>query len=143
MDLIGVKKDENHYYVHDGLRDALASLSTQRRVKSIFGSPRALELYRKLKREHAFVFPEIPICAFIERSGVSHLFTETWHENYFLTCRIDFLVCDPEGKPTEALEYQGSYHSDSHQRRKDDFKRQLLEEAGLPIHEVSGAGGVA
>lgn len=119
------------------LETALQGIGYQRRVKPIFGSPKSLELYRKLKGEYLFVFPEIPICAFIDKAQVEHLFTENWHAMYFLTARVDFVVCDPEGKPIFAVEYQGGYHKSHDQIGKDKFKRIILNEVGLPLREIT------
>lgn len=137
--LIGLRATEQGetYYYHEDLPQVLSGFTAQRKAKSIFGSPAALEAYRRLKTQHAFVFPEVPICAFVERESIQHLFSAEWQKHYFLTCRVDFVVCDPDGKPTEAIEYQGSYHSDFNQRSRDYFKRQLLEEVGIPLKEIN------
>jgi hypothetical protein len=125
------------YSLLEDLDRALQEIGLHRRVKSIFGSPKALKLYRVLKREHLFVFPEIPICAFINREQVEHLFTEDWHSMYFLTARLDFVVCDPEGKPRFAVEYQGGYHKSADQEKKDKFKEMVLNEVGLPLRQIT------
>lgn len=105
-----------------------------------FGSPLALELYRLLKREHAFIYPEIPLCAFIERSAVEHIFTESWHSVYFLTCRADFVVCERnDGIPSLVIEYHGSYHEEEKQKEKDSFKKAVLELVGIPIVEIANS----
>jgi len=94
------------------------------------------EKIQTLKRKYLFVFPELPICSFVEREAVAHLFTEQWHSNYFLTARIDFVVCDKAGIPEFALEYQGGYHKNKAQREKDDFKRTMMNCAGLHVRWV-------
>ncbi len=137
MDLIGLTEDQK-YWLDEELRELLSNQPLKRQVKSIFGSPKALDAFRQLKRQHAFVFPEIPVCAFVQRSDVEHLFSEAWHGNYFLTCRVDFVICDADGKPTGAVEYQGSYHYNGGQRSKDYFKRRMLEAVGLSLYEISG-----
>ncbi|RMD65828.1 DUF2726 domain-containing protein [Candidatus Pacearchaeota archaeon] len=119
------------------LNQALQEIGIQRRVRLIFGSPKAQELYRELKRKYLFVYPEIPICAFIAKEQVEHLFSEDWHFSYFLTARVDFVVCEPDGKPKFAVEYQGGYHESAEQRKKDRFKKLVLNEVGLPLIEIS------
>lgn len=106
-------------------------------MKSIFGSPKVFQLYRKLKERHLFVYPEIPICVFVEKEHVKHLFVEKLHEGYFLTCRVDFLVCDNTGKSELAVEYHGGYHEADEQKTKDAFKEKLLGEVGLPLRSLT------
>ncbi len=50
--------------------------------------------------------------------------------------RVDFLVCDPEGMPRFALEYQGGYHKDGKQQAKDKFKECVITEAGLCLQQI-------
>jgi hypothetical protein len=114
-------------------------MSLTARVKSIFGSPKALQLYKKLKLEHLYVYPEIPICAFVDREQVEHTFSEPWHRGYFLTCRVDFVVCDPDGKPEFVIEYQGGYHQSADQKKKDAFKKMVLAEVGVSVRSVNSA----
>jgi len=137
LHLINFKVGIQGYALVEELGIALQEIRLQRRVKSIFGSPKAQDLYRKLKREHLFVYPEIPICAFIDRGQVEHLFTEDWHSMYFLTARVDFVVCDPEGKPKFAVEYRGGYHKSGDQGKKDEFKQVVLNEVGLPLRQIT------
>jgi Protein of unknown function (DUF2726) len=140
----------NYYVGIDGysllaeLKSIFQELKFKREVKTIFGSPKALELYGVLKKKHPFVYPEIPICAFVEQSQIKHLIFATkdmgvrdWRMRYFLRARVDFVVCDPEGKPLIAYEYQGSYHRDHDQAEKDAFKRAILNEVGLPLEEIT------
>jgi Protein of unknown function (DUF2726) len=145
LNLINYDVRNRSYYFLNDLKSFLQKLELKREVKSIFGSPKALECFRLLKEKHQFVFPEIPLCAFIEKSQISHLFTKKlgdWETasprfKYFLTARVDFLVCDSEGKPQIAYEYQGSYHKDTDQFKKDEFKRLVLKEVGLPLEEIT------
>jgi hypothetical protein len=134
LNLFVLKKtpDKVEPYMESKFKQKLQEMFSNR-TKSIFGSPNAQKLYRKLKEEHMFVYPEIPICAFIEKENVEHLFTEGWHYNYFLTCRLDFVVTDPNGMPQFGVEYQGGYHEKEEMKEKDAFKRNLITEAGLEI----------
>lgn len=118
------------------LQAALKQYGARPRVKSIFTSPRVEQLYRQLKREHLFVFPEVPLAAIIERAGVAHLFTKRWHADYFLKARLDFVVCDHGGVPYLAIEYQGGYHNNADVQRRDRFKARILEAVGLKLQTV-------
>lgn len=113
------------------------SLPEENSVKSIFGSPKAEELYRILKAKYLFVFPEIPLCAFINKDIIAHLFTESWHEGYFLNCRIDFVITNREGVPYLAYEYQGGYHENEEQIKKDNFKTIILCEVKIPLKHIT------
>jgi hypothetical protein len=113
------------------------NFQTRSKVKTVFGSSKNLDLYRRLKKELPFVFPEMPISAFIDKSQVEHLFTEDWHYSYFLKARIDCVSCDSEGIPYRAYEYQGGHHQDGEQAKKDAFKKLLLLEVDLPLTEVT------
>lgn len=53
--------------------------------------------------------------------------------------RIDYLICDANGIPIRAVEYQGSYHQSEEQHKKDRYKKALLMEIGLPMEEVGAA----
>ncbi len=137
LHLIDYNDGIGKYSFLEELTEALKKIGIHRGSKSIFGSPKAHELYRRLKREHLFVFPEIPICAFISQEQVEHLFTKDWHGMYFLTARVDFVVCDPEGKPEFAIEYQGGYHQSTNQFKKDSFKAKILNEVGLAVRQIT------
>lgn len=132
-----INETEKGYEFLPKLKEALQKISLLRRVKSIFTSPKSLKLYRKLKQEYLFVYPEIPLCAFVEKEQIEHLFTKSWHGRYFLTCRIDFIICDHDGKPIFAVEYQGGYHESTQQREKDIFKEKILNEVGLPLRKFT------
>jgi hypothetical protein len=121
------------YYMDHDFNKALCKLDTYSNVKSIFGSKLASELYKKLKKEHLYVYPEIPLAAFIRKEQIEHLFTETWHTGYFLMCRLDFVVTNPEGIPKFGVEFQGGYHDNKDQQIKDIFKLNLINEIGLEI----------
>ncbi|HKV48936.1 MAG TPA: DUF2726 domain-containing protein [Candidatus Acidoferrales bacterium] len=128
-------EDESHWWLAPSLYTILQNVAFRRKAKSIFGSPLAKEAYRQLKAHYGFVFPEVAICAFIEKATVCHLFTESWHSGYFLTCRIDFVICDEDGKPVFCVEFQGSYHRSGEQTIKDQFKETILAEAGIALQQ--------
>ncbi len=121
------------YYMDPAFNKALCKLDTYSNVKSIFGSNLAAEFYKKLKKEHLYVYPEIPLATFMIKEQVKHLFTENWHTGYFLMCRLDFVVTNPEGIPKFGVEFQGGYHENKEQQIKDSFKLKLMNEIGLEI----------
>lgn len=136
LHLIDWDQEKEDYFFLPDIEEALNRFGQKRKGKSIF-SPKSIELYRKLKRTYLFVYPEIPLCAFIEREQVEHLFTEAWQPKYFLNCRVDFLVCDPEGMPEFAIEYQGGYHKSTERKDKEEFKEAILNEVGLPLRKIT------
>jgi hypothetical protein len=135
LDLINFS-DERYDFLPE-FEEALKRVRLRQMVKPIFGSPKALQLYRKLKREHLFVYPEVPIAALIQKSDVGELLTEDWHDDYFLRARVDFLICDQEGMPLSAVEYQGGYHKSEHQAKLDKFKEMILRKVGLALREIT------
>jgi hypothetical protein len=147
LDLIDCDLKTRSYRILSELKVILQPSETKHRVNSIFGSPKELEWFEKLSKKHQpnFVFPQIPLSAFIRKEQIQHLFIENlggWQTasprfKYFLTARIDFLVCDSEGKPQTAYEYQGGHHKDKDQLEKDEFKRLILKEVGLPLEEIT------
>lgn len=122
--------------LREKLKTVLDDLRAQRRAepKSIFDPPPTLQVYRKLAQQHAFVFPDICVHKFVERANVEHLFTERWHQDYFSNCRVDFVVCDPDGKPLRAFDYRGTPPP---KLRELNFKRTVLSEVGVPLLEVN------
>ena len=137
MDLINFNVGIKGYELIPEFEEALKNIKLKKNVKSIFGSAKAKEVYRLLKRKYMFVFPEIPLCSFIEKEIIEHLLDESWKTNYFLTCRIDFIVCDLEGIPEFGVEYQGGYHKSKEQMKKDDFKVKILNEIGLSLRQIN------
>lgn len=124
--------------VYPELAEALKRMGFQSKVKSVFGSPKALEVYRYLKTRYLFVYPEIPICAFVPRESVEDLLTEKWHNSFYLSSRIDFVITNADGVPKFAIEYQGGYHEDSaDQIEKDKLKRRILKEVGVHLIYVN------
>lgn len=117
----------------DELKTALQGETSRYRVRRIM-PPKALELFRKLKLKHPFVYPEIPLCVFIEQSDVEHLF-EPGDLNHFLACRVSFLICEHDGLPICAVEYQAAI-SDG-EPRGSSFKRRILDAVGLPLTTIT------
>lgn len=121
------------YHMDENFEKSICKLNTDDKLKSVFGSKAAHDLYKKLRRTYMYVYPEIPLSAFIKKQDVEHIFTESWHYNYFLMCRLDFVVTDQNGMPRFGVEYQGGYHESKEQTVKDKFKLKLMNELGLEI----------
>ena len=126
-------KNDEYVYVDKDFDNRMKNLNVNNKVKPILTSKIVTTLYKNLRREHLYVYPEIPICAFIKKEDVETLFTESWHSGYFLMCRLDFVITDQNSLPKFGVEFQGSYHQNSDQKIKDDFKEALLNEVGLSI----------
>ena len=118
----------------DELRNMLRNEQSRRRVKSIF-SIDSLELFRKLKSQYPFVFPELPLCTFIDRSDVEPLLQGD-DLNLFLTCRVDFLICDRDGAPMSVVEHDNGHRGDSYLK---EFRRKVLAAVGLPVTTIKDA----
>ena len=138
MDLIEIEKG-NRVHLLPELREMLLLDPRNGKTMSVLGKPKAVELYRTLKRAYAFVFPEVPLAAFIRVGAAESIIAEKADRWYFLTCRVDFLVCDRDGFPRLVFEYQGGGHAEEDNRKRDALKRKFLEAAGIPLHEV-GSG---
>lgn len=125
------------YSIDEDFKHALQNIDINSKIKPIFGSKAAHALYQKLKKKYLYVYPEIPLAAFIQKQDIEHLFTERWHSDYFLMCRLDFVVTDQNGLPKFGVEYQGGYHQNPEQKIKDEFKRQIMNESGLEIQYMN------
>jgi hypothetical protein len=112
----------------DDLKNMLSNEKSRRRVKSIFNTGR-LAVFRKLKSHYPFVFPEVPLCTFIDRLYVEQ-FCQGDDVNLFMTCRVDFLICDRDGIPITAIELDGG---DPHLK---EFKRNILSMAGISVTPI-------
>lgn len=91
-------------------------------------------LYKSLRRQHPYVYPEASIAAFVDINKLQHCLTEKWHLNYILAARVDCVICDEDGYPLFAAEYQGSGHNEPKMKVKDEFKKMILINAGIPIN---------
>lgn len=126
-----------YYFLNDSFKEALIRIGQKRKVKSIFGSPKERELYLKLKRKHLFVYPQQPLSSFVDMAAVEHLFDKEWHRGYFLTCRVDCVVCEQDGTPIFVAEYQGGGHESEWHRERDSFKKKVLGAVGLNLMEIN------
>lgn len=132
-------KHGNFYFFLPEFKHKLEKLTQRPKIKSLFFSKMTQDFYRKLKSEFLFVFIEVPLCSFVEQDDVKHLFqtpSGEWLGSYFFTCRLDFVVCDENGFPKFAVEYQGGYHSDTKKViSRDLFKGDVLNEIGLTLYQ--------
>lgn len=135
--IIGQNKTLGFFFLPE-FKAKLEKIGQRPKVKSIFFSKKVQDFYRRLKSEYLFVFPEVPLCTFVEKDDVKHLFNTPgeWLGPYFFTCRLDFVICDENGLPKFAVEYQGGYHTDTEKIIKRDlFKEQVLETVGLKLFQ--------
>ena len=129
--LVGLEQENNGYVVLPELQRALKKAVVRR---SIFGSQKTETLYRYLKQTHELVIPEVLLSSFIDFRQVQSVFQEPWEEKYFYFARVDFLICDLQGIPELAVEYDGSYHRvDPRQQTRDRVKEKILNKAGLKV----------
>ena len=138
LGLLNTKGNNNFEYEFlPEFKSALLEFSKMKIVKSIFPSPQADKLYQKLKLKYLYVYPEQPVSVFIKTEDIKHLFTEKWHEDYFMKMRIDCVVCDDEGYPKACYEYQGGYHESDVQKQMDDFKKKVVQEVGIIVNRIT------
>lgn len=128
-------KDFEAVTMLDELRTILRSAPTPRKGKSIFACPESLDLFRKLKAKHPFVYPEVSLCAFIENSDIQRLVAEG-DLNRFMTCRVNFLICEQDGTPVCAVEYK-AHSEDAQQTKCRELKTKVLSAIGLPLTAVN------
>lgn len=133
MNLLDYNQDTDEVIILEEYKELFKNDRPEKKVRSIFG-PNNQKLYKHLKRSYPYVYPEIPVCTFIDNTTIDHLLIENWHKGYFLKCRVDALVCEENGEPRFAVEFQGSYHSEKQQKVKDELKKRIIEEAGIPLN---------
>ena len=109
------------------------SYVTTKKVRSIFGSKPNFHLYKELLKKYPFVYPEIPICAFLDINLIKQEIPIEYF-NYLKSARVDFAVCDSDGIPLFVIEFQGSGHENEDQKRKDEIKLKAVELSGIPLH---------
>ncbi len=119
----------------DELKNILRSAPIPRKGKSIFACQETLDLFRKLKVKHPFVYPEIPVAAFIENSDIQRLVKEG-DLSRFMICRVNFLICEQDGTPACAVDYQTD-SEDPEQMKCRELKTKVLSAIGLPLTVVN------
>jgi hypothetical protein len=121
----------------DELRNILRNAPAPRKGKSIFGSQETFDLFRKLKAKHPFVYPEVPVCAFIENSDIQRVVKKD-DLSCFMICRVNFLICEHDGTPSCAVDYQAD-SEDAEQLKCRELKAKVLSAIGLPLSVVNSA----
>jgi hypothetical protein len=123
------------YYLLPEVKELFLREHKNHRIQSVVRKPMR-RLFNVLRNKHSNVFPEIPLCVFIEKSAVKHLLATSSDEFLFLTSRIDFLICNEEMVPELAVEYHGGYHENADVKRRDQLKEKLLAEVGIPLRKI-------
>ena len=132
IDLV-VVSPENYFYMDNEFKQSLINIGYRRKTKPLLNSKPVQELYKKLKKEYLFVYPEISLSAIIDSNSISNILDEKWKYYYFLSCRLDFLITDEDSNSKFGVEFQGGYHEDEEQKVKDRLKREIMNEVGLEI----------
>jgi hypothetical protein len=133
-----IGKSEELFFILPKFKDSLENLNERKKIKPIFFSKKVHDFYKLLKNDYLFVFPEVPLCSIVDKEDVQHLFNTPgeWLGPYYYTCRLDFVICDENGLPKFAIEYQGGYHTDTEKTIKRDlFKEQVLKTVGLELFQ--------
>lgn len=85
--------------------------------------------------EGYYVFPQVNLAAFINRTDDSR-----YHNELFRN--IDFLITDNEYAPKIAVEINDQSHLSNDRRERDEKVKNILEEAGIPIMKLWTSYGV-
>ncbi len=76
--------------------------------------------------EGYFVFPQINLASFIDRTDDSRFHNELFRN-------VDFLITDAEYQPKIIIEVNDQTHLDRDRKERDEKVRKICEEAGVPI----------
>ena len=76
--------------------------------------------------EGYFVFPQVNLATFIDRTDDMHYRNELFRN-------IDFLITSSEFSPVIAIEINDQSHLTNDRRKRDEKVRMILEEAGIPL----------
>lgn len=60
---------------------------------------------------------------------------------FYITSSVDILICDLMNKPLAAIEKQSVFHDNEKTKNKDQLKKSLCAEAGIPIIYVREKDG--
>lgn len=82
-----------------------------------------------------FVFPQINLATFIERTDDARFHNELFRN-------VDFLVTDSEYKPTFVVEINDQTHLTNERKERDEKVCKICEEAGIPILTLWTSYGV-
>ncbi|MBR6562559.1 MAG: DUF2726 domain-containing protein [Clostridia bacterium] len=108
-------KTDNDSYLYD-VRNILISKSEQNFYQAIkFALP-----------EGHYVFPQINLATFIERTDDARFHNELFRN-------VDFLVTNDKYRPLFIIEINDQTHYNSERKERDEKVRKICEEAGIPI----------
>lgn len=96
------------------------------------------EFYEAIKislPEGYYVFPQINLASFIERTDNARFHNELFRN-------VDFLVADIEYKPKFVIEINDQTHLSTERKDRDEKVRKICEEAGIPILKLWTSYGV-
>ncbi len=96
------------------------------------------EFYAAIKAslpENYYVFPQINLAAFIERTDNSRFHNELFRN-------VDFLITDSEYTPKLVIEINDQTHLNKDRKERDEKVRDICEEAGIPIIKLWTSYGV-
>lgn len=82
-----------------------------------------------------FVFPQVNLAAFIQRTDDARFHNELFRN-------VDFLVTDPQYKPIFIIEINDQTHLNSNRKERDEKVGKICEEAGIPIVKFWTSYGV-
>lgn len=82
-----------------------------------------------------FVFPQINLASFIDRTDNSRYRNELYRN-------VDFLVTDGEYVPVVVIEINDQTHLNNDRKERDEKVRKICEEAGVPIIKLWTSYGV-
>jgi regulatory protein YycI of two-component signal transduction system YycFG len=91
------------------------------------------ELQKQLPNGY-HIFPKMRIADIIETKSGKGYYRK---RDKILPKHVDFLVCDSYFKPIVAIELNGSYHNNPNQQEKDFIKKEIFEDAKLPLETIN------
>jgi hypothetical protein len=115
---------DNSKYLYD-VKKALISKSEQGFYNAIKSSV----------PEGHYVFPQINLASFIDRTDDARFHNELFRN-------VDFLVTDSEYKPKFIIEINDQTHLNNERRERDEKVQKICEEAGIPILTLWTSYGV-
>ena len=115
---------DNGKYLYE-VRKTLISISEQRFFNAIKSSV----------PEGYFVFPQINLASFIDRTDDSRFHNELFRN-------VDFLITDAEYKPKFIIEINDQTHLNNERKERDEKVAKICEEAGIPILKLWTSYGI-
>lgn len=96
-------------------------------VRSPFCSLEELKAFRILRSKHLFVYPRVPISAFVASDQITDLYDQPWCKAWFLSYNFDFVITNREGVPQKVIDL-GEKNDDT----KEQFINRILDRLNLP-----------